>query len=523
MKVRFTALLFCCYLIHASVFAQAPPIQFSKIFGGSREDIGNIIVQTSDKGFLIFGSTNSTDGQVVGVIDSQMNSYDLWAIKTDSAGNLLWAKTILGRASTPWAAAEVSNAYVVGGYTYGNTHDFAGFPSHNFPINYIAWLDKNDGHIMLARNYDELIPGMNSTYDLKYLDDGSFLAVGNVSGDCWVAKINTISGDTIWRKRYGGTLNDLGWSASVSDTAFYITGVTNSTNGDVTDNPGGPNGWVIKIDTAGQLLWSRTYDGDQYGWLTSMDRDPAGNLICGGKAWGGGTHRSGYHAMRDYWVVKLSPDGDTLWCRCYGGSDEDDFSWLKATNDGGAILCGITESSDGDISTPPSVSDFWIVRIDSNGAIVWDTTLGCTYADRPGAVTTTCDGGYAFTGLVTGVTKDVTGTAFGSFEVWLCKLAPDGLDNTYCPTELHAEESGALVKRVSIYPNPAENKVQIDLGQAPGGPISVLITDIAGKIISKHLLSAQVTTLDVSSLSKGLYFLNFPGSEIKQCVKLAID
>ena len=138
-------------------------------------------------------------------------------------------------------------------------------------------------------------------------------------------------------------------------------------------------------------------------------------------------------------------------------------------------------------------------------------------------MTTTCDGGYAFTGLVTGVTKDVTGTAFGSFEVWLCKLAPDGLDNTYCPTELHAEESGALVKRVSIYPNPAENKVQIDLGQAPGGPISVLITDIAGKIISKHLLSAQVTTLDVSSLSKGLYFLNFPGSEIKQCVKLAID
>jgi hypothetical protein len=127
-------------------------------------------------------------------------------------------------------------------------------------------------------------------------------------------------------------------------------------------------------------LYPQTADGGCFaaGYTESNDYDVSGN-------------HGGFY---DGWVVKLSALGDIQWQRTLGGSGWDDIWSAQQTSDNGYILAGRSSSTDGDVTENKGYLDFWIVKLDENGNILWQKSLGGSMDDVPQSIKQTSDGGY---------------------------------------------------------------------------------------------------------------------------------
>ena len=94
---------------------------------------------------------------------------------------------------------------------------------------------------------------------------------------------------------------------------------------------------------------------------------------------------SGNHGGYDYWIVKFDSTGDTLWTKTYGGTNDDIALSIKQTCDQGFIIAGYSYSNDGDITDhngSTGFTDSWLVKTDSQGNIEWSESLGGTDMDK---------------------------------------------------------------------------------------------------------------------------------------------
>ena len=131
----------------------------------------------------------------------------------------------------------------------------------------------------------------------------------------------------------------------------------------------------------------------------------------GGYVMAGNTERKGI-SNSNIWVIKLDSNGDKVWEKIFGGSDEDVATSMVKTKDGGYAVAGYTSSKGaGDI-------DVWVLKLDGNGNKVWDKTFGGTYEDAANSIVQTKDEGYAVAGF-----KEKRGA---NFYVWVIKLNKDG-------------------------------------------------------------------------------------------------
>ncbi len=270
--------------------------------------------------------------------------------------------------------------------------------------------------------------------------DGGYIAVGSsnsVNGDpsgnhgnqdFWVVKIDD-TGAIQWEKSYGGTGNELAFNVlQLADGGYIIDGYKYSVDGDVTCNG---NYWLIKIDNSGALVWQQCLKitlgnrAETPALIATPDHGFA--LLTGGDpyTWTGG------HGSTDVLLVKLDSMGNVQWHQMYGGSRTDFGSSVSNTLDGGFIITGYTQSEDGQVSglhinsSTSRYYDYFIVKTDDLGNLVWSKTLGGYNEDVPYSVVQTPDSGYAVAGISYSNDGDVTGLRGGS-DVWLIKLNPAG-------------------------------------------------------------------------------------------------
>jgi hypothetical protein len=136
---------------------------------------------------------------------------------------------------------------------------------------------------------------------------------------------------------------------------------------------------LIKVDKYGNEIWKKRYGGSDYDGVVRIfpTIDDSGFLLVGRSASSDGDiSNDPYPDSQDYWIVKINNSGDILWQKIYGGSDTEYPITGVTTFDKGILAYGNTYSNDGDISQYFGKWDSWMIKLDSTGNKVWDFTIG---------------------------------------------------------------------------------------------------------------------------------------------------
>ena len=225
-------------------------------------------------------------------------------------------------------------------------------------------------------------------YQVQQTSDGGFILVGSTSSlgttempDVYVIRTDS-NGDTIWTKTYGGDSTDIGYSIQqTSDGGFIITGSTNSF-GDSNDDV-----YLVRIDSIGDTLWTRTYGGAKMDKGSSVQETSDEGFIITGETLSFGVYQF------TLYLIKTNSNGDTLWTKMYGEYITRGNS-IDVMSNGDCIITGMT------LPTGSSYSDVYLIRIDSNGDTLWTKSFGGTDTDEGYSVQQTNDGGFIIAGQV---------------------------------------------------------------------------------------------------------------------------
>lgn len=217
-------------------------------------------------------------------------------------------------------------------------------------------------------------------------DEGGYLSLGYSTQfgagnfDFYLVSVDQ-DGDILWSKTYGGGNVDLGYSIQpAADGGYFLVGTTQSYG------QGGADFLLIKVDTEGETIWSKTYGGSGFDEAYEGTITTDGGLLMVGRT---NSYGSG---QGDMYAVKVDQDGVVQWHRTYGGTANEDAQQVQATTDGGYILVGHTQSFGA------GNADVYLVKVDATGQVQWTKTYGGPRFDFGNTVQATKDGGYILAG-----------------------------------------------------------------------------------------------------------------------------
>ncbi|MBN1165893.1 MAG: PKD domain-containing protein [Methanospirillaceae archaeon] len=253
--------------------------------------------------------------------------------------------------------------------------------------------------------------------------------------DYWVVQLSG-TGELIWEKCLGGSNDDQATSViETSDGGYVVAGFTTSDDGEVTGFHHGDESyyadyWVVQLSGTGELIWEKCLGGSGDDHATSVIETSDGGYIVAGFTTSddgdvSGFHKGEYPTDGDYWVVKLSGNGELIWEKCLGGSGNDYAESIITTDDGGYILAGGTQSDDDDVTGNHGITDYWVVKISGTGELIWEKCFGGSDADVPYDIIQTGDGGFIVAGTTISRDGDIT-SPHGNFDYWVVKLSGAG-------------------------------------------------------------------------------------------------
>ena len=333
-------------------------------------------------------------------------------------------------------------------------------------------------------------------------DDGD--VTGNHGGgDVWVVKLKA-AGDIQWQKTLGGASYE--YANAIQQTAdggYILAGNSNSINGDVTGHHGSGDYWVVKINVDGDIQWQKSLGGTGLDLAYSVQQTTDGGYIVTGWSNSINGDVTGNHGNGDYWVVKINVDGDIQWQKSLGGSKTDIARSIQQTTDGGYVVVGTSSSYNGNVSGQHGIlyEDYWVVKLNANGGILWQKCLGGSYEDTARSIQQTADGGYIVAGYSTSDDGDVSGhhgdTIF-VYDAWIVKLSP------VSSTPDFSTDPEVL----HLSPNPTTALLNIRLSD-PYAMDAYTLSDLAGRTLrTAHFgQTVQETTLNTADLPKGMYLL----------------
>lgn len=509
MKIR---LLYLSVFVSVAVTAQDVSVQWNNMIGGSSSDSPRSVEPTSDGGCIIAGrSFSSISGDKT---ENSLGEQDFWIVKLDASGNVEWENTIGG--------AFIDDANAVRQMEDG-TYIIAGTSSS------LASEDKSE----------------NTTS----------------ARDAWVMKLNA-QGVIIWEDTLVADQFDQSPSLVVTNDQGVLVGVASSSGigGDKTVPTNGESDyWIIKYSGDGNIEWQRSIGGSGSDFMDAIDKTSDGGYILGGASSSpvSGDKTQPSQGANDYWIVKVDSEGNVLWDKTYGGNNNDRLTSVYETLDGGFILGG---SSDSDASGDKSEEnlggdDYWVVRTDSAGSIIWENTIGGSQDEANGFTIPLLTGDFLVTGWSNSdISGDKTENSNGEFDYWIVQLNDSGEtiqdssiggegnellfrgelssypENLFLVGQSSSEISGdvtdqhngggdywalklegilglrdLVLNKENMYPIPAQNKIFYT-----GTAISIeelRVIGVNGKVY-KSLENPNFNNgIDISNLSTGIYFV----------------
>ncbi|HEY2722909.1 MAG TPA: hypothetical protein VGI82_14345, partial [Chitinophagaceae bacterium] len=190
-------------------------------------------------------------------------------------------------------------------------------------------------------------------------------------GDIWVVKTD-INGNIQWQKCLGGTYFEIGALIyETIDGGYIVAGTSSSTDCSIAGNHGGADFWVVKLTSEGEISWQKMYGGSQNDYAYALDPTSDGGYIVAGFTESNDGDVITNHGERDFWIIKIDATGNLKWQKSLGGSGDDEIYSVKSTPDGGCIAAGFTESTDGDVTGFHGQRDYWVVKVDGSGNLQW--------------------------------------------------------------------------------------------------------------------------------------------------------
>lgn len=252
--------------------------------------------------------------------------------------------------------------------------------------------------------------------------------------DYWLLKFDA-EGNLQWNKTYGGSKDDRGQSlVQTQDGGFALTGYAMSDDGDGSVNNGFHDNWVIKVDAQGELQWEKSFGfsghDHSYDIIETLDSGLffTGFLDITSARADGLTEKHGSltrHGVGEFWGTKIDATGALQWRGYFGGTNNDRAHAVVQSDDGGFVMTGFSESNDFDISSTQGSYDFWMVKIDSNGNLLWERSFGGSGIEISYDIAKTSDGGYVITGNTFSTDGDIAKNK-GESDIWLVKVDKDG-------------------------------------------------------------------------------------------------
>jgi hypothetical protein len=283
----------------------------------------------------------------------------------------------------------------------------------------------------LGGSEDDFVSAIKQTNDSGYIVLGWVHSNdGDVSGylgegDYWVVKMNADC-EIVWQKTYGGLGDERPYHIQqTNDNGYVISGSSNSNDSDVSGNHGDNDFWILKITEDGTIQWQKSLGGTGDDWGSHIVQTNDAGYIVAGYSFSNDGDVGGNQGERDYWIVKLDEDGLIQWEKSMGGSNVDWPFCIQQTSDEGYIVAGATSSVDGDVIGNNGGQDAWLVKLDNLGNTEWQKPLGGSGNDFATWIEQTADGGYILTGLSRSNDGDVSGN-HGMYDVWIVKLTNAG-------------------------------------------------------------------------------------------------
>jgi hypothetical protein len=307
-------------------------IQWAKTYGEISNEKAFSVQQTSDGGYIVTGVTDYFSA-VIG---------DIFLIKTDANGNVIWAKTYGGtNTDSAFSVQQTSDGgYIVAGWT-------SSFGAGGRDI----FLIKTDasGNVEWAKTYGGTY--WDEAYSVQQASDGGYIVAGWTYSWDGILLIKTdANGDVQWAKTYGGTGSDIASSVQqTSDGGYIVAGHTNSFGAGYYDI------FLIKTDASGNVQWAKTYGGTYSDYASSVQQTSDGGYIVAG------TTRSFGAYWYNIFLIKTDANGNVQWAKTYGETDGDEAYYARQTSDGGYIVAGGTGSL--------SVEGAFLIKTDANGNI----------------------------------------------------------------------------------------------------------------------------------------------------------
>ena len=419
-------------------------ITFEKTYGGIYADMGNSVQQTRDGGYVVAGMTDP-----FGTLQ-----FDVYLIKTDSLGTVIWYTTYGGSLADGGYCVQqtLDGGYIIVGFT------------QSFGVGYDdVYLVKTDslGNLMWDATYgDSLL--YEYGYSVQQTSDGGYVVAGHFSGlidmdtEVYLVKTNSL-GDTLWTKTYGDSAYQQGNSVvETQDGGYIIAGENGFTFGSDSSDV-----YLVKTDSLGDTLWTRSFGGNLLDRGYSVQQTLDGGYIIAGEteSFGAGS--------TDVYLIKTDSAGTVLWDTTYGGSYGDVGMSVCQTLDDGYIITGRT----GDFP----LGDVYLVRTDSVGTLLWERTYGGgSFLDGGSSVRETSDGGY----IVAGFTNSF---GAGFFDVYLIKT--DSLGRVLGIQEQDRKLKTKSRKSLQNKPNPFHGTTMLSYSLPVSAYVTLQVFDITGRLV----------------------------------------
>lgn len=378
MKKIFLPVLFVLSVLFIPAQSQVA-IKWQKSFGGSALDRiaddsnyydspDHAVVNTASGGVAFTGMTASSDGD----LSANYGLYDFAIFNSDSSGNLLWSKN------------------------YGGSGD-------DQATSIVQTTDGGFAICGFSQSSDNDIPANYGSYDIVVLKTDA-------------------SGNLQWAKNYGGSNEDRAYSFyQTSDHGFVVAGFSSSSDHDLSSNHGDFDYWIFKIDSTGNIVWTKEIGGTGRDWVNGLAPTASGGSVVCGFSFSNDYDFTNSFGGSDYWVVNLDDQGNIIWMNNYGGAGNDWAFDITPTYDGGYALCGLTEGTGGQVTNSFGGHDYWIIKIDAGGNLVWQHAIGGLLIDECYEIVEDVDHGLLVAGTSNSSDHDVPGN-YGILDYYVIKV-----------------------------------------------------------------------------------------------------